>query len=101
MSEDQILSQTSTPIIGTIPNIDNKTNIVVSDGKRSAAAEMFRLVRANFQYVGGGVNNKVVAFTSSISGEGKSFITLNLGLTLHCQKKRCCNRIGYEKTQTG
>jgi tyrosine-protein kinase Etk/Wzc len=88
MTEDQIVSQTNTPIIGTIPNIENKNHIVVSDGKRSAAAEMFRLVRANFQYVGGGVNNKVIAFTSSVSGEGKSFITLNLGLTLALAKKK-------------
>lgn len=88
MTEDQITSQTSTPIIGTIPFTANKNHIVVSDGKRSAAAEMFRLIRAQFQYIGNGVDNRIIALTSSVSGEGKSFVALNLGLTLALAKKK-------------
>jgi capsular exopolysaccharide synthesis family protein len=88
MNEDQIIKNCSVPILGTIPFAGDSNNVIVSEGKRSAGAEMFRLVRANLQFVGEGSYNKVLLFTSSISGEGKSFISINLGLTLALAKKK-------------
>jgi capsular exopolysaccharide synthesis family protein len=109
MTEEHIGQNTITPILGTIPQTSEASHIAVGEKKRSAAAEMFRLVRANLQYVGEGVNNKVIAFTSSISGEGKSFITLNMGLTLalgtkkvviielDMRKPKVASYLGYQK----
>lgn len=88
MTEDHIIKNTNVPVLGTIPFTGETSNVIVSDGKRSAGAEMFRLIRANLQFIGEGAHNKVILFTSSISGEGKSFITINLGLTLALAKKK-------------
>lgn len=88
MVEGHITAQTSAPILGTIPQSELKDSIVINERNRSAIAEMFRLIRANFQFVGSGVDNKVICFTSSVSGEGKSFVSLNLGLTFAIGGKR-------------
>jgi tyrosine-protein kinase Etk/Wzc len=109
MIEDHIVQNTAAPILGTIPQSEQDGHVVISERKRSAGAEMFRLVRANLQFVGEGVNNRVLVLTSSISGEGKSFITLNLGLTLalgnkkvmiielDMRKPKLANYLGYKK----
>jgi tyrosine-protein kinase Etk/Wzc len=55
--------------------------MIVKRGSRSAVTEMFRLLRTNLNFLSGGENDKVTLITSSISGEGKTFITINLGLT--------------------
>ena len=89
MIEDHIVAHTTAPILGTIPqSIVHHGSFVINEGKRSAPAEMFRLTRANLQFIGEGIHNKVIAFTSSMSGEGKSFITLNMGLTLALGSKK-------------
>jgi capsular exopolysaccharide synthesis family protein len=88
MVEDHIKEKTTVPILCTIPFTEQTNHVVISDTKRSAAAEMFRLMRANLQFIGEGISNKVIAITSSISGEGKSFITVNLGLTLAVAGKK-------------
>ncbi len=88
MVEDHIKEKTTVPILCTIPFTEQTNHVVISDTKRSAAAEMFRLMRANLQFIGEGISNKIIAVTSSISGEGKSFITVNLGLTLAVAGKK-------------
>jgi tyrosine-protein kinase Etk/Wzc len=80
--ESQIQEQTSVPILGVIPYSQHKGHLVIDNNKRSASAELFRLIRANLQFLGSGANTKLILVSSSMSGEGKSFISLNLGVTL-------------------
>lgn len=87
-NEDDIKNNTSVPIIGILGFDKEKKSMVVNDKTRSPISEMFRLIRANLQFVGEGVNNKVILLTSSASGEGKSFVCLNLGLTLAIAGKK-------------
>lgn len=87
-SQKDIESATRAPLIAGIAYNNKKENIVVKKGSRSAIAEMFRLLRANLQFVGAGEENKVILVTSSTSGEGKSFITLNLGASLALSDKK-------------
>lgn len=87
-NEDDIKDNTSVPIIGILGYEKEKKSMVVNDKTRSPISEMFRLIRANLQFVGEGVNNKVILLTSSASGEGKSFVCLNLGLTLALAGKK-------------
>jgi capsular exopolysaccharide synthesis family protein len=49
---------------------------------------MFRLVRQNLQFAAAGKENKVVVVTSSISGEGKTFFSINLAASLTLVGKR-------------
>jgi tyrosine-protein kinase Etk/Wzc len=56
-------------------------HIVIKKGSRSAVAELFRLLRTNLQFNAAGSSGQVLLVTSSVSGEGKTFITVNLGIT--------------------
>lgn len=72
---------TSAPILGEISFEDNPGKIVVSTESRKAIAEQFRAIRTNMQYLHGKQSSSrgnVTLFTSSISGEGKSFVASNL-----------------------
>jgi tyrosine-protein kinase Etk/Wzc len=73
---------TGTPILGELVHNKSKDNVVIGKGNRGAIAEMFRLIRTNFQFATDGRPNKVILVTSSMSGEGKSFFSLNLGASL-------------------
>ncbi|MCX6224041.1 MAG: polysaccharide biosynthesis tyrosine autokinase [Bacteroidia bacterium] len=69
---------TNVPIIGTIGHNkrDNKVPSIVYP--RSSIAESFRAVRTNLQFSLFEEGHKVVMVTSSTSGEGKSFVALNM-----------------------
>jgi len=54
---------------------------------RSAVSEQFRALRTNLQYLGDG-SCRTLLFTSSIGGEGKSFVTVNLGASLAYADKK-------------
>ena len=65
----------SLPIIGYIPESEKA---LVVQGSRDVLTETFRAVRANLGFLSG----KVFQITSSISGEGKSTVAVNVALTL-------------------
>jgi tyrosine-protein kinase Etk/Wzc len=73
---------TGAPILGELVHNKSKENVVIGKGNRTPIAEMFRLIRTNFQFATDGQPNKVILVTSSMSGEGKSFFSLNLGASL-------------------
>jgi capsular exopolysaccharide synthesis family protein len=74
------------PVLGMIGNNPNPT--VVKNEPKSLVAENFRTLRSNLKYIKEGSDKLVLLITSSISGEGKSFITSNLGYALGLQKKK-------------
>jgi tyrosine-protein kinase Etk/Wzc len=69
---------TSTPILGELSLSDSLKPIVITSTNRTAIAEQFRSIRTNLSYIGTGTMKKVFVVTSSVSGEGKSFVSLNL-----------------------
>ncbi|MXV52838.1 polysaccharide biosynthesis tyrosine autokinase [Pedobacter sp. HMF7647] len=78
---------TTTPIIGVIRKfpeyIDQNSKQVLSVEKpKSVFAESVRSVRTNLSFMASHKKSKIICVTSEISGEGKSFITLNLAVTL-------------------
>ncbi|WP_080241228.1 GumC family protein [Spirosoma rigui] len=71
------------PIMGEIMASRNIDPLVMVSGKRSVIAEQIRTLRTNLQFLRSNpTGSQVVMFTSSISGEGKSFLSLNLGASL-------------------
>ncbi len=71
------------PILGEIAASRNSDPLVMISGKRSIIAEQIRTLRTNLQFLRSNPNDsQVIMFTSSISGEGKSFLSLNLGASL-------------------
>ncbi|MCX6218967.1 tyrosine-protein kinase family protein [Spirosoma sp.] len=71
------------PILGEIMASKNIDPLIMISGKRSVIAEQIRTLRTNLQFLRSSpTDSQVVMFTSSISGEGKSFLSLNLGASL-------------------
>ena len=71
------------PILGEIMASRNVDPLIMVSGKRSIIAEQIRTLRTNLQFLRSNpTDSQVVLFTSSISGEGKSFLSLNLGASL-------------------
>ena len=78
------------PYLGDIPQSETNKKIIVGTEERSSVSEAFRLVRTNldFMLTGNTKTAKFIFITSSISGEGKSFISINLAATLALSGKR-------------
>lgn len=81
---------TQLPVLGSLPRSRKKnmdvSQIVVSDNPKSFVSEAFRTIRTNLDFMlppsSKAVNrfrNTTIAISSTISGEGKTFTTLNLG----------------------
>ncbi|WP_299677773.1 polysaccharide biosynthesis tyrosine autokinase [uncultured Dokdonia sp.] len=70
-------------ILGEVPSIDDKESDVIKDNDRSVLAESFRILRTNLGYfIKGKQNGNVIFVTSTIKGEGKTFVSYNLAITL-------------------
>lgn len=79
---------TNVPFLGEVVYDHSKSAIVISEGKRSFIAEQFRQLRTSLSYMGINETHKKALITSSISGEGKSFIAANLGISLALMGKK-------------
>jgi tyrosine-protein kinase Etk/Wzc len=84
----EIEKLTSAPIIGEIAYAKGKDAIVIQEGRRTFIAEQFRRLRASLGYLGGKSGRKKILVTSSLPKEGKSFVSLNLALSLALTDKR-------------
>lgn len=74
---------TRVPILGELGRNRDRKPFVITSRSKSMIAEQIRALRANLQYLrSDDSESQVLLFTSSISGEGKSFISLNLGASL-------------------
>lgn len=79
---------TNVPVIGDIPVVETKGNpIVVRENRNDLMEEVFRSVRTNIQFMLQ-ENQKVVLFTSTSSGEGKSFTAGNLACSFAFMGKK-------------
>jgi tyrosine-protein kinase Etk/Wzc len=73
-----IIRRTNVPIIGYISHNEYKEEIPVIDKPGSALSESFRAVRTTLRYLIKDTGNPVIAITSTISSEGKTFVSINL-----------------------
>jgi tyrosine-protein kinase Etk/Wzc len=75
-------------ILGELSHKDIKSTIVMSKGSKSTISELFRYIRTNLGMLNKGQPNKVMLVTSCMQGEGKTFFSINLGLTLAMLNKK-------------
>lgn len=87
-NEEDIERSIKVPVLAAIVKSKNKTPLVVKANKNTAIAETFRLLRANLGYSTSGEAPKTVLITSGTSGDGKSFVSLNLGMTVAISDKK-------------
>ncbi len=81
---------TAIPVLGEIAQNESKESIVIEAGKRSFIAEEFRKIRASLHFLGINENNKKILVTSSIPGEGKSFVSGNFAISNALTGKKVC-----------
>ena len=76
------------PFVGFIPHVRGKNNRIIINDSRSVLAESFRLVRSNLQNSAPLSKSRTILVASTVSGDGKSFVAINLALTLALTGKR-------------
>jgi tyrosine-protein kinase Etk/Wzc len=85
----EIARLTRYPVLGEISNIKKGNNIfVVQDAENTVLSEEFRYVRTALGINSNDTLKKKLLFTSGISGEGKSFISANMALSLALAGKK-------------
>lgn len=85
------LSHASIGILGMIPKYKKEipiSQLLIDKNPKSLIAEAFRSVRTNMQFVDNTPGAKLVAITSTISGEGKTFVAMNLAGIIAYSGKR-------------
>lgn len=78
IDSSDIINKTSVPIIGFVSHNDSKIEVPVIDNPKSTLSESFRSIRTNLRYFSVESGHSVIAVTSTISSEGKTFISINL-----------------------
>jgi tyrosine-protein kinase Etk/Wzc len=79
---------TDAPFIGEIGHSEDSGALVVTQNSRRFISEQFRIIRTNLQFMLNKVQNPVILVTSSFSGEGKSFVSTNMGAVMALTGKR-------------
>ena len=85
---NEIETLTEIPVIGEVALNKSKEVLAVESGKRTVTAEEFRKVRTSLLSLGINSQHKKILVTSSISGEGKSFIAANLASSISLTGKK-------------
>ena len=87
----ELEKMTELPIIGEVPmvsaNVKKTAGIVVRFGENEAITESFRMIRSNVHFMLKSGEHTIL-FTSSTSGEGKSFCAANLAMSYALLQKK-------------
>ncbi|MEG1617176.1 MAG: polysaccharide biosynthesis tyrosine autokinase [Bacteroidales bacterium] len=87
-SKQDLERLTNLPVLGEICQNKSKEHIVVKEGDTSSIVELFKLIRTNIHFILNKKEEKVILITSTVSGEGKSFFSINFALSLSLLKKK-------------
>jgi tyrosine-protein kinase Etk/Wzc len=89
-SAKEVERVTNVPLLGVIPTsrLTTETLFHVIDNPKSVVSEAIRTLRTNLEFFNTGGKSKVITITSTISGEGKSFLAMNLGGVLALSRKK-------------
>ncbi|WP_281238829.1 polysaccharide biosynthesis tyrosine autokinase [Flavobacterium praedii] len=88
---EDIQKLTSIPLIGVVGiNMDN-INLAVFEKPKSALSESFRAIRSSLQFLykkNNVAGAKTLMITSSVSGEGKTFCSINIATVFALSEKK-------------
>ena len=88
---EDISKMTQIPLIGVVGVNKDNTNLAVFDKPKSALSESFRAIRSSLQFLYKKQNvdgAKTLMITSSISGEGKTFCSINIATVFALSEKK-------------
>ncbi|MDR0865195.1 MAG: polysaccharide biosynthesis tyrosine autokinase [Candidatus Symbiothrix sp.] len=86
-NKEQLSKVVKAPFLGDLPQVKSTKPFPVLN-VRSGIAERFRIVSSNLGFIASGGQSKVIMITSSYSGEGKSFFSQNLAMSLATSGKK-------------
>jgi len=87
-SKEELEEMSNVPILGEIIKTDQVGNVIIQENNTDSFTELFRLLRTNLLFVMDSSDKKVINMVSSVSGEGKTFVTINLAMSLALLDKK-------------
>ncbi len=82
------------PILGSVPFYKQEklvtTKLIIQPDAKSSLSEALRTIRTNLEFMNGNKESHIISITSSVSGEGKTFIAVNLGAIIALSGQRVC-----------
>lgn len=93
---DDVKNKSNIPFMGIVSRNHSGFSLIIDKKPKSRISESFRNVRSNIEFIISKTkSSKVILFTSSISGEGKTFCALNLA-TLYAKSDKKTLLIGAD-----
>ncbi|MCK5822585.1 MAG: polysaccharide biosynthesis tyrosine autokinase [Bacteroidales bacterium] len=90
-SIENLKNYTEVPVLGAIPNYKKQipiSQLLVDKKPNSIFTESFRNIRSNLQFISHKQGPKIITITSTIAGEGKTFVAINLAGILSISNKK-------------
>lgn len=88
MDQIQLKNSLRIPLLGTIGLSNKETNMIVAEHPKAMVSESFRSLRSALFYIASEKKCKKILVTSSVSGEGKTFVSLNLAAAMALSGKK-------------
>jgi tyrosine-protein kinase Etk/Wzc len=70
-------------VLGVIPTYEKEklevSRLIVDKNPKSSVSEAIRSIRTNLDFISPASKKRIISITSTISGEGKTFVAVNLG----------------------
>jgi capsular exopolysaccharide synthesis family protein len=88
---EEIGQYTDAALLGIVPKYKREipvSQLLVDKNPKSVISESFRSIRTNLQFIANENESKLIAVTSTISGEGKTFNAINLAGVIAFSGKR-------------
>ena len=87
---EEIESAAEAAFLGTVPYVKSSSvaSLIINSSSRSAVSEALRSIRTNLSFMSLGKELKVLSVSSTISGEGKTFVSVNLGAVIALSGKK-------------
>ncbi|WP_051359899.1 GumC family protein [Adhaeribacter aquaticus] len=71
------------PILGIVPRYHKEklaaSKLIINKNPKSSISESFRSIRTNLDFISSAKSKRLISVTSTVSGEGKTFVAVNLG----------------------
>jgi capsular exopolysaccharide synthesis family protein len=87
-TKEELEKLSTVPVLGEIPRSADSGTVIIKAHNTDSFTEMVRLVRSNLLFIMNDPDKKVINIESSISGEGKTFVSINLAMSLALLDKK-------------